>query len=127
MKTIKKAISAFAVWLATAGVLDAQSVSTFEMRYLTSDPKANGETDFHGKTEWMNLDQRIHFLRNYANFASRFWGNPELDHPLLENGEATDALQRIKPQPLTNVRHTLRLDGWKAYGHRDGKAEETRQ
>lgn len=127
MKTIKKAISAFAVWLATAGVLDAQSVSTFEMRYLTSDPKANGETDFHGKTEWMNLDQRIHFLRNYANFASRFWGNPELDHPLLGNGEATDALQRIKPQPLTNVRRTLRLDGWKAYGHRDGKAEETRQ
>ena len=30
-------------------------VSTLETRYFTSDVKANGETDFHGETEWMNL------------------------------------------------------------------------
>ena len=43
-------------------------VSTLETRYFTSDVKANGETDFHGETEWMNLEQRIDFLAKYGNY-----------------------------------------------------------
>ena len=48
-------------------------VSTLETRYFTFDVKANGETDFHGETEWMNLEQRIDFLTKYGNYAAKFW------------------------------------------------------
>ena len=104
--------------------LKAQTSSTLEMRYLTPDAKADGETDFHGETEWMNLEQRIDFLSKYASFASSFWNNPQLDKPLLNEGEALKRLKDIKPQPLTQVRRTLRLNDWAAYGWRLGKAEE---
>lgn len=124
MKKMASVVVLLGIW---TGQAEAQTVSTFEMRYLTSDSKADGETDFHGETEWMDLEQRIGFLNAYADFASRFWGNPNLDIPLLTDEETAGTLRGIKPQPLTNVRRTLRLEGWKAYGHRTGKAEETRQ
>lgn len=101
-----------------------QSSSTLEARYFTADARANGETDFHGETEWMNLEQRLDFLEKYAAYAASFWKNPQLDRPLLDKGEAVDRLKKIKPQPLTGVRRTLRLDDWAAYGWRPGKAEE---
>lgn len=105
----------------------AQVVTTFEMRHITSDPKANGDTDFHGETEWMNLEQRIDFLDKYATFSANFWKNPKLDMPLLKEGEAKTALQNIKPQPLTTVRKTVRLSDWRAYGYRSGKEVEQQQ
>lgn len=107
--------------------VSAQRIATFEMRYITSDTKANGDSDFHGETEWMNLDQRIDFLNKYAAYSAEFWGNPQLSQPLLAIGEAQGVVQNIKPQPLTKVRRTLRLSDWQAYGHRPGKAEEQRQ
>ena len=37
----------------------AQQVqTTFEMRYFTKDPKADGSTDFHGETEWLDTKQQ---------------------------------------------------------------------
>lgn len=105
----------------------AQNVSTFEMRYITSDAKADGDTDFHGETEWMNLEQRLDFLNKYAGYSSGFWGNPQLDKPLLAPGEAESALQNIKPQPLTNIRRTMRLSSWQAYGYRPDKAEDKKK
>lgn len=107
--------------------MKAQNSSSLEMRYITSDVKANGETDFHGETEWMNLEQRIDFLNKYAVFASSFWKNPQLNKPILNKGEVQERLKGIKPQPLTNVRRTLRLTDWAAYGWRPGKAEEKKQ
>ncbi|MBC5632984.1 glycosyl hydrolase family 2 [Parabacteroides hominis] len=121
---------AFWVLLSTliASNAGAQGVtSTFEMRYITSDAKADGETDFCGETEWMSLDQRIDFLSKYASFASGFYGNPGLDVPLIDDGDLQKAVDRIKPQPLTNVRQTLRLSDWRAYGYRAGKEEERKR
>ena len=66
--------------------VSAQRIATFEMRYITSDTKANGDSDFHGETEWMNLDQRIDFLNKYAAYSAEFWGNPQLSQPLLAIG-----------------------------------------
>ena len=40
------------------------------MRYFTSDPKANGVTDFHGKTEWFTTEQRVEVLNSFADYAS---------------------------------------------------------
>lgn len=106
---------------------EAQVTSTFEMRYFTSDAKADGETDFSGETEWMSLDQRIDFLSKYADFASGFYGNPDLEIPIVSDKDLQQTAGRIKSQPLTNIRQTLRLSDWRACGYYDGKAEQKKK
>ncbi len=95
--------------------------STFELRYFTSDPDANGETDFKGETEWLNTEQRIHFLNSYADFASKFFGNPGLDKKIVTDDEIKHLIGEIKQQPKTNVRETILLNKWKAYGYKEGQ------
>jgi len=97
--------------------LNAQQTSTFEMRYLTSDPKADGVTDFHGETEWLDTEGRVGALNRYADFASSFWGDPGLDTPMFSDDQVRERLSRIKPQPLTAVRNTLRLSQWRSCGY----------
>lgn len=102
--------------------LFAQTVSkSFELRYFTSDPRANGETDFKGETEWMNTDQRIQFLNHYADYASRFFGDPGFDQVVVSGKEVDEALTKVKPQPLTKIRQTIPLKGWKSYGYKEGE------
>lgn len=100
-----------------------EAVTTFEMRHITSNKKADGETDFHGDKEWMTLDQRVSFLKNYANYSSSFFGDKHLDKALVNKKEVGDLLKGIKPQPLTTTRETRRLKDWNAYGYRKGKEE----
>ena len=102
----------------------AQKVTTFEMRYFTNDPKANGITDFHGETEWFTTGQRVDVLNQFANFASRFWGDPELNKPLFSDEEVSEVTGRVKPQPVTSVRTTIPLRQWRAYGYSTVKALE---
>ncbi len=109
----------FAAFLAAG--LHAQNVTTFEMRYLTKDSKADGVTDFHGDTEWFDTEQRVDVLGLYTDYASRFWGDPGLDRPLFTDADVLTRLATIKPQPSTSVRRTIRLDEWKAYGYKYGK------
>ena len=105
--------------------IKAQNLSTsFEMRYFTNDFAANGETDFLGETEWMNTGQRIDFLKEYSTVASAFFNNPSLDKKIVSDNEIGDLLNTIKPQPLTSVRKTIRLDEWKAYGYKEGQDVE---
>ena len=102
--------------------ITAQPVSqTFELRYFTSDPSANGETDFKGETQWFDTEGRISFLNEYANFASRYFENPDLDKKIVTDDEIDHLIDKIKPQPGTNVRQTIPLDGWKAYGYKQGQ------
>ena len=101
--------------------LYAQNVTSFEARYFTKDPKANGVTDLHGETEIFDIDQRVAFLNSYASYASRFWGNPGFDKPLFSDADVSARLASIKPQPSTSVRRTLRLEDWRAYGYKKGK------
>ena len=99
----------------------AQPVTTFEARYFSRDPKADGITDLHGETEVFDIDQRLAFLNSYATYASKFWGDPGLDKPLFSDSDVAGQLSRIKPQPLTSVRRTIRLEDWRAYGYNEGK------
>ena len=94
---------------------------TFEFRYLTNDPAANGETDFKGSTEWMDTDQRVEFLKAYADYASFFFGDPHLNRKIVQQTEIDGVLNDVKPQPLTNYRKTILLDEWKAYGYKKGQ------
>ena len=99
----------------------AQHIKTFEARYFTKDPRADGVTDLHGETEIFDNEQRVAFLNAYAAYASRFWGDPGLDTPLFADHDIEAKLAGIKPQPLTSVRRTIRLERWKAYGYKEGK------
>ena len=92
-----------------AGVLS----QSFELRYVTSDPKANGETDYKGATEWMTTDQRIDYLHHWQQYASKFFNDQSLAQQVVTNEEVGDAMKRLKPQPLPCVRQKLVLDEWR--------------
>ncbi|MBL7970170.1 MAG: hypothetical protein JNL03_01510, partial [Prolixibacteraceae bacterium] len=94
---------------------------TFELRHFTSDSKANGETDFKGETEWMDTAQRILFLEDYAMCSSRFFKDPQLNRKVVGSEETDSLLAALKPQPLTSVRRTIPLNGWNAYGYKEGQ------
>lgn len=96
----------------------------FEMRYLTKDPKADGFTDFHGEKEWYDTDTRVALLNSYADYASRYWGDPKLNTPLFTDGDVSERVAGIKPQPGTNVRRTIDLSRWRSVGYKKGGDQE---
>ncbi len=53
--------------------LGSQPSKSFELRYFSDDPGANGETDFKGETQVFDTDQRVEFLKHYADFSKRFF------------------------------------------------------
>lgn len=87
---------------------------SFELRYVTSDPNANGETDFKGATEWMNTDQRIAYLHEWQQYATKYFGDQSLAQQVVTSDEVADAMKRLKPQPLPSVRQKMVLDEWKS-------------
>src|SRR5690606_30994903 len=101
------------------------SSNSFEIRYYTSDSAANGETDFKGETEWLSLNSRVAFLQNYADYAAKYFGDPALNKPVIQNSEVQQGLEQWKPQPTTSVRRTVSLSGWKSIGYREGQDEVT--
>jgi len=104
------------------GITCAQlGTKTFELRYFTEDSKADGATDFKGEKEWMKTDQRIRFLKDYTEYASRFFGDENLDKRVVSDEEIAAASLKIKSQPLTNIRQTIPLKNWKTYGYRCGE------
>jgi len=108
--------------------LNGQILSeTFELRYITSDTLANGETDFKGETEYFkNAEERIDFLRLYGNYAKSFFNDPELNTVLVPDSEASEQLKKIKPQPLPESRKRIQLEDWKWIGYKNGYPDEKR-
>lgn len=96
---------------------------SFELRYVTSDAKANGESDFKGSTEWFNTDKRISYLKHYADYATRYFGDEMLNHPAVSQQELTTAMNQLKPQPQPQIRHELHLIDWRWYGYRSGEQQ----
>jgi len=97
---------------------------SFEFRTVSGNSKANGETDFKGKTTTMTTDERVAFLKAYADYAAAWFGDPKLDTLAVPTGQAQARLAQIKPQPLPTVRRTIRLnDGWKQTGHPSATAK----
>ncbi len=102
-----------------------ETVKSFELRYFTSDPKANGETDFKGESEFLTTDQRVMFLKHYANQAKTFFNDSNLNTKVVHDNEIKEVLRQIKPQPLPKVRKRIALNEWQAYGYRDHQYEES--
>ncbi len=108
---------------------DSKIISrAFEFRYVTDDPAADGETDFKGETEIFNTEQRVEFLRNWAEYGRRYFDDPELKQTVIHDDEVASAMSKLKKQPLPEVRQKIRLDDWKYLGYRDGQLlDELRQ
>ena len=124
---MKRTLLLIPALLLSLGARAQQQVTTFEMRHYSSDAKANGVTDFHGETEVFDTEQRVEALNRYADYASKFWGDPQLNTPLFTDAEVRERVAKIKPQPTTAVRQTISLDGWRAYGYKAGKEQAKAQ
>ena len=95
-----------------------------ELRFISNDPKANGETDFKGETSTLTTYQRINYLNRYAEVLPRYVDNYSLDHPIVTIEEAKERLKQIKPQPLPAVRHRIVLDNWRWMGDASEKEKQ---
>ena len=121
----------FAILLLTCAGAQAQKRQplsrSFELRYVTADPAADGETDFKGETDWFDTSRRIEYLQEYVAYASRFFEDPTLAEQVVSEAEVVQAMAALKPQPLPQVRRTLRLQDWAAYGYQEGQDAAARQ
>ena len=124
---IKSLIATIALLPALAHLGFAQESSrSFELRYVTNDAAANGETDFKGETQHFNTEQRVDFLKQYARVASRFFNDTAYNTKVVTESEVQAALAKIKPQPSPSVRRRIPLDEWQYLGYRAGQyAEDT--
>lgn len=89
----------------------------FEFRAVSPDPKADGETDFKGETSVFSTEERVSFLNAYADYASKWFGDFNLDSLAVNPNDAKTRLSKIKTQPLPGIRCDIHLiDGWKQVG-----------
>lgn len=51
----------------------------------------------------LSTEERIAFLKAYADYAAAWFGDPELNTRIVKPGEAEVRLAQIKPQPLPSV------------------------
>ena len=116
---MKKISTAIVLAVFTLGAI-AQTSKSFELRYFSDDPKANGETDFKGETEVFDTEQRVEFLKHYADYAKKFFNDKNLDYMVVSDEEASQAASKIKPQPQPEYRNRIVLDEWKWRGYRSG-------
>lgn len=97
---------------------------SFEMRYFSSNPQANGETDFKGPTAVFSTADRVEYLRQYSRYARGFFKDPRWDTRVATDADADAVLAKIKPQPLPSVRRRIRLEQWKYMGSRPGQSQD---
>ncbi len=86
---------------------------SFELRNFSSDPRADGETDFKGETAIFTTEQRIAFLDTYARVAAGFFHDVELNQPAVRAEEVAAAVAELQPQPQPSVRRRIPLDVWR--------------
>lgn len=93
-----------------------------ELRYISHDTKANGETDFKGETSTLSTQQRIEFLNEYAKKLPAMFEDFSLSKPIVTLDEAREYLNtKIKPQPLPDIRKRIQLKNWKWIGYKEDK------
>ncbi|MEX0780103.1 MAG: discoidin domain-containing protein [Balneolales bacterium] len=113
---------------AKSTVRDSVEISrAFEFRYISSDPTADGETDFKGETEVFDTGQRVEYLKEMAHYSQSFYDDYELNNVIVRDEDVQSALDQLKPQPLPQVRQKIKLDNWKYLGYRKGQYHEESQ
>jgi hypothetical protein len=120
MNKLSISIILLLVWQSASSQVISRS---FEMRYITKNAKANGETDFKGPTEFFDTPKRLEYLKQYATYAKKYFNDALLDKKVVSDTEANYALRKIKPQPLPTVRKRLMLADWKYLSYKEGQIE----
>jgi hypothetical protein len=63
-----------------ANIALAETISSsFELRYISDDSAADGASGFKGASSIFNNDQRLEYLKNYAEYAKKYFDDPSLD------------------------------------------------
>lgn len=96
----------------------------FEIRYVSSDTAANGETDFKGPTAVFNTADRLEYLQKFSEYGKKFFNDPNLDKQVITDAEVDSALQTLKPQPKPKTRQEIHLDDWKYLGYKKGQRQD---
>jgi len=112
-----------ALLLFTQDLFAQEESKSFEFRYFTEDSEANGETDFKGETSIFSTPERVDFLSHYADYAKRFFNDPNLNTKAATDREVSSLMDQLKPQPLPQVRNRQRLSEWKWTGYKKGQRE----
>lgn len=94
-----------------------------ELRFFSSNPAADGETDFKGETSILTTQQRVDYLNAYAEKLPEMFEDFSLERPVVTLEEARERLKQIKPQPRPKVRKRIDLEDWKWTGYREGDEE----
>lgn len=95
-----------------------------ELRYISHNPNANGETDFKGETSTLSTEQRVDFLNKYADKLPEMFDDFSLSKPIVSMKEAKARLKKIKPQPQPSLRKRIKLDTWKWVGYNPNKEKQ---
>ncbi|WP_168122298.1 hypothetical protein [Paenibacillus sp. HB172176] len=101
-----------------------EAARSFELRYFSSDASADGETDFKGPTAVFNTEERLRYLRQYADYARTFFANPAWDRKAVSDDEVERAWTGIKKQPSPSFRQSIELENWLWTGQNEGKREK---
>jgi len=65
--------------------ITAQPFRSFELRYFSDDPAANGETDFKGPVSVFDTEKRVEFLSHYADFSKDFFNDPDFNYEVVSD------------------------------------------
>jgi len=119
MKKIYNRLLVSAILFFACNQLIAQPISkSFELRYFSKNPNANGETDFKGETAIFDTEQRVEYLKKFADYGKMFFNDPFLDTKVVLPEEIEVACKTIKAQPLPEVRQVIPMDDWKYTSYR---------
>ena len=126
MFSMKKIVIIICVLGTINSAIQAQNIisKSFELRYFTPEANADGETDFKGKTEYFDTEQRVKYLEIYEKYARQFFKNPDWNKLVVTDDEAKEKAANIKPQPLPQIRNRMLLNDWKCLGYKDGQHSE---
>jgi len=101
--------------------VNGQISSSFELRYFSKDKTANGPTDFKGKKELFDTDQRVHFLNAYADVAGKWFMDSAIARQVVEDKAVERFLSGMKKNPLPEKRQRVLLEEWKKTGISDDR------
>jgi hypothetical protein len=106
------------VFLFEISALSQPVSESFELRYFSNNPKANGETDFKGETAVFNTEDRVEYLNHYVKVAKEFFNDPNLDTKVVSDDQLKQSMSKLKPQPEPEVRKRIPLRYWKWMGYK---------
>lgn len=116
-------LSILATMLSVAAIDCEAATRNAEFFYYVDSPGADGKTDFYGGgvKEW-GADQRIDYLRHYADFLKGYFGGLKLDEYATKPDEVERTIKNLKPQPETRVRRERELGVWRLALSDDGES-----